>query len=216
MKSSVYDRTGGDTMSRGNFYATIGAVLTWGFAATAYVADRTADWQPGLGMMLLVGLALPLLGIFMSVSTSALVSFLGFNLVAIPFGAVLGPVLAHYEMTQPGLVSNACMVTAGVSGAMAVSGMLFPNFYSKIGGALFMALICLVVVRLIGLFVPGFGDLTIIHYLAAGLFALYIGFDMWRASQIPATLDNAVDVSISLYLDIINLFLEILRIMSKK
>jgi len=46
---------------------------------------------------------------------------------------------------------------------------------------------------------------SIIHYLAAGLFALYIGYDMWRASEIPATLDNAVGVSISTYFDPRNL-----------
>ena len=57
---------------------------------------------------------------------------------------------------------------------------------------------------------------SIIHYLAAGPFAPYIGYDMWRASEIPATLDNAVDVSVSLYLDILNLFLWILPILAKK
>ena len=35
---------------------------------------------------------------------------------------------------------------------------------------------------------------------------------MWRASEIPATLDNAVDVAIALYLDIINLFITLARI----
>lgn len=216
MKSDVFDRSGSDTLSRRSFYAAIGGVLTWGFMLTALIADRTADWHPGLGMYLLVGLVVPIIGIFMSASTNPAISFLAFNLVVVPFGAILGPVLAHYNVTQPGIVGQAAGLTAAVTACMAASGLLFPNFYSKIGGALFMALICLVVVGLIGLFVPGFADLMIIHYLAAGLFALYIGWDMYRASTIPATLDNAVDVSIALYLDIINLFLRLLRIMSKK
>ena len=74
----------------------------------------------------------------------------------------------------------------------------------------------LLLVLVASFFIPALMQFSIIHYLAAGLFALYIGYDMWRASEIPATLDNAVDVSISLYLDILNLFLWILPILAKK
>ena len=44
----------------------------------------------------------------------------------------------------------------------------------------------------------------------------YIGFDWSRANSIPKTLDNAVDSAASLYMDIINLFLRILRIMGRR
>jgi len=53
----------------------------------------------------------------------------------------------------------------------------------------------------------------IIDYISAGIFSLYIGYDMHRAHSIPKTLDNAIDVSLSLYLDIINLFLNLLSIL---
>lgn len=213
VKNDVYERSGGDEMSRHAFYCVMGCVLTWGFTATYIVSTMTAAWRPGMLEFLLVGLGLPLLGIFMSMSSSALISFFGFNLVAIPFGATLGPVLAAYEVAQPGVVGQAAMLTACVAGVMGASGMVFPNFYRSIGGALFGALLALVIVRVIGLFVPALAVFTVIDYFAAGLFALYIGYDMYRASSIPATLDNAVDVCVSLYLDIINLFLNILKIM---
>ena len=133
--------------------------------------------------------------------------------MVVPFGAILGPVLAQYELAQPGIVGEAAQLTATTTGVMAVSGLLFPNFYRSIGGALFGALTALLVVLIASFFVPALMDFTIIHYLAAGLFSLYIGFDMYRASEIPATLDNAVDVCVSLYLDILNLFLWVLRIL---
>ena len=128
----------------------------------------------------------------------------------------LGPLLAYYKMAYPGIVTEAALLTAGVTAVMALSGMAFPNFYKSIAGALFWGLMALVVVSLLSLFIPALANLTIVHYLAAGLFSLYIGFDMWRASEIPATFDNAVDVSISLYLDIINLFLRILAILGNR
>lgn len=216
VKTDVYDRTGSDSMTRNAFYFIMGIMLAWGFTATYIVAEMTADWKPGTFAFLLVGLGLPILGIFMSMSSSALISFAGFNLVVIPFGAILGPMLAQYELAQPGIVSEAAMLTGMVAGVMALSGLFFPNFYRSIGGALFGALLALVVISLVSLFIPALANFTIIHYAAAGLFALYIGYDMWRASEIPATLDNAVDVSISLYLDIINLFLWILRILGNR
>lgn len=213
---SVYERYGPDTMTRSSFYFVLGIILTYGFTATYIVSEMSSSWTPGIWEFLLVGLGLPLLGIFMSVSESALVSFIGFNLVVIPFGVILGPTLKMYELAQPGIVSQAAMLTACVTGVMAVSGLLFPDFYRSIGGALFGALLSLLAVFIASMFVPALMGFTIIHYAAAGLFALYIGYDMWRASDIPATLDNAVDVSISLYLDILNLFLWILKILGKK
>ena len=145
-----------------------------------------------------------------------MVSFVGFNLVVGGMSAILGPVLAEYAINEPGLIERAAAFTALVTAVMTVSGFLFPNFYKSIGGALFVALSSLVVVSILRLFIPALQGVGIIDYAGAGIFSLYIGYDMWRASEIPSTVDNAVDVSVSLYLDILNLFLRILRIMSKK
>nr|MCR5618576.1 Bax inhibitor-1 family protein [Lachnospiraceae bacterium] len=51
-------------------------------------------------------------------------------------------------------------------------------------------------------------------WIGAALFSGYIGYDFWRAQQFPKTLDNAVDCAVDIYLDIINLFLRILRILA--
>lgn len=211
--SAVWESSGGDTMSRRGFYFALGCILTWGFFATHWMSQATAAWQPNLATILAVGLVLPIIGVLLShFSNNAFISFIGFNLVVIPFGAILGPVLAQYELAQPGVVARAALATAMVTGLMGLSGLMFPQFYARIGGALFMALLCLLGVRILQLFVPSLQNLGFVDYLAAGLFALYIGYDMYRASEIPATLDNAVDVAISLYLDVLNLFLNLLRI----
>ncbi len=214
-KSDTFERFGTDEMSRSMFYLVLGAVLVWGFGATAWVSTLTSAWHPDIITVLLVGLVLPIGGILLSSwSSNPLLSFVGFNMVALPFGAILGPTLAAYKVAMPGVVTEAATLTAVVTGVMALSGVLFPRFYQNLGGALFMALMCLVVVRVVGLFIPALNNMLIIDYVAAGIFALYIGFDMWRASTIPATLDNAVDVAVALYLDILNLFLELVKILA--
>ena len=214
--SAVFDRTGQSTLSRNGFFFLIGCILAWGFLATAFVCHMTASWQPSLALILIAGLGLPILGILMAASDSAFLSFVGYHLIVIPFGVVLGPVLAKYNLAHPGIVMHAASVTGLVTGIMAITGLLFPSFYRSIGGALFVGLIALVIVRIVTLFIPALAGMMLIEYAAALLFALYIGYDMHRASEIPATLDNAVDVSVSLYLDIINLFLTILRILGSK
>ena len=212
-ESKVWDEYGIGTISRRSFYGLLGLVLTWGFGLTYIVSQYTANWQPGIWIMLLVGLVIPILGIFLSsASEDAIVSFVGFNMVVVPFGAMLGPVLTHYHIAAPGAVEQAALATALVTVIMTATGFLFPNFYSRLGGALFVALLCLLGVRILQIFIPALQSFGIVDYLAAGLFALYIGYDMWRASEVAATADNAVDIAVSLYLDIVNLFLNLLRI----
>lgn len=65
------------------------------------------------------------------------------------------------------------------------------------------------------LFIPEL-RLGVIDYIGAGIFSLYIGYDMYRANSMTKTMDNAVDICVDLYLDIINLFLFLLRIMGQK
>lgn len=213
---SVWKNEGTDTLSRRAFYGLIGLCLTWGFALAAFASRYTATWEPNIWIFLLVGLVIPIIGIVISSkSKNPAVSFLGFNLVVIPLGAMLGPLLYYYSITDPGVIEQALIATAFVTGMMALSAFLFPHFYSKIGGALFMALLCVIVLMLLQLFIPAMQDWIFISYLTAGIFALYIGYDIWRASKIPATLDNAIDVSVSLYLDIVNLFTAFLRIFGR-
>lgn len=215
LSSDVWERNGSDEMSRNTFYFVLGSILSWGFVLTMLVARSTAEWHPGILEMLLVGLGIPIIGIVMSAASSnPMISFIGFNMVVVGLSAILGPALAMYEIKEPGLIERAATMTAFVSAVMGVSGMMFPNFYRSIGGALFGALTALVIVSFARLFIPAIQGVGIIDYISAGIFSLYIGFDMWRASEVPATIDNAVDVAVALYLDILNLFLDLLRIMA--
>lgn len=43
---------------------------------------------------------------------------------------------------------------------------------------------------------------------------MYIGYDFWKAQKYPKTINNAVDSAIDIYLDTVNLFLDILEILS--
>ncbi len=215
ISTGVFDREGNDTISANGFYAIIAIVLAWGLGLTAYLANYAIEigFMPSGWLVLVIGLAIPIAGIFVAIkSDNPIISFIGYNMIVVPFGFLLGPVVNHYS---PDVVRNAMGMTAGIAILMGILGTLFPNFFSKIGGVLFIALLSLLGVRILQLFFPSL-DFTWIDYLAAGLFSLYIGYDMYRANTMQKTVDNAVDICVDLYLDIINLFLNILKIMGKK
>ena len=59
-------------------------------------------------------------------------------------------------------------------------------------------------------------DQIVTDWIAAGLFSLYIGYDIYRSQQFPKTLDNAVDSALDIYMDIANLFIRLLDILGRK
>ena len=68
----------------------------------------------------------------------------------------------------------------------------------------------------LGLMLFGMGVPTIVDGLFVLIFSGYIGYDWARANRLPKTLDNAIDSAAALYLDIINLFLRLLRLMRRR
>ena len=100
--------------------------------------------------------------------------------------------------------------------SMMLISLFFPAFFLSLGRVLFFSLLFMIVGSLLCSLLfrgAGYGLYT---WLSAGIFSLYIGYDWARANTCARTLNNAIDLSASLYLDIINLFLRILEIMSKR
>jgi FtsH-binding integral membrane protein len=212
VNTGVFDRSGRDEMTDNAFFGLLGMVLIWGLGFTALAAHLSiqAEYKPGWGGVILCGLVLPIIGIFIAIkSDNAFLSFIGYNLIVIPYGIILGP---YVQMYKPDAVRNALLLTMSITGFMSFLGLCFPSLFRHLGPVLFMALCGLLVIRIVQMFVPAMQAWGVIDYCAAGLFSLYIGYDMHRASGIAKTADNAVDVGVDLYLDVINLFLNLLRI----
>lgn len=149
-------------------------------------------------------------GIIVNASHKPLISFIGYNMVVLPLGAVLSVALYGYD-TQ--IIFQACGMTGSVVVIMLCLAALFPNVFLRMGRVLFFSLLALLLVGVIGSL---FGlSLGFYSYVAAAIFSLYIGYDWARANQYVRTLDNAVDSACDIYIDIINLFLNILSIIGR-
>lgn len=220
LASNLWDRTGDDTLSRRAFLGLTGGLTLYGLALNAVLAAWAlqAQFRPGMILFLVLGLALPMIGVFTARRAKTMpVALLGYHLLLIPFGLILGPILETYlRVGGTALVMRALMLTGCTTGVMTLLGLSYPKVFEKLGGVLFASLIALVVLRVLGFFIPSLAAAGWIEWLAAGIFTLYIGYDCHRAMAIPATGRNAVDVAISLYLDVFNLFLTILRILSPR
>ena len=220
MAHDVFDRgyadSSGAELSPNVYNLLIGAVLLWGFGLNWIMVETIpVSSLQALNPFLFYGayFGLAIGGVFLfRKSNRPIFSFLGYNMVAVPFGAIVNLVVANYE---PGIVLEAIQITTVVTFGMMVLGTIFPAFFQKTAGALSAALIIVILVQLLNVFFLK-QDMGWIDWAVVLIFCGYIGYDWGRANRIPKTLDNAIDSAASLYMDIINLFLAILRILGRR
>ncbi|GGP50681.1 hypothetical protein GCM10009347_17090 [Shewanella algicola] len=218
MEVEVFNRTHtNDKIISGSTYNfIIGSTLLWGFAINwLMVLNISVESISSINpIIFFIGyFASCFFGIYLfSKSDKPIVSFIGYNFVVVPFGLIINLVVSQYN---PDIVQEAIRVTGMVTFVMMLLGSMYPAFFKKIAGGLTIALICVIVVELIEIFIFNTHH-GILDWIVALIFCGYIGYDWARANAIPKTVDNAVDSAAALYMDIINLFLRILRILGRK
>lgn len=118
------------------------------------------------------------------------------------------PIVEQYNAA---IVFQAFGMTASVTVIMLCLGALFPDFFLRIGKVLFFSLLALCAVGFITLIFHM--NIGFYSYASAAIFSMYIGYDWAKSNQYVHTLDNAIDSACDIYLDIINLFMDILAIL---
>jgi len=220
MENNVFTRTeydsSGERISSGLYNLIIGLVLCWGFLVN-WVMVRTIPYESIAAInpwIFFIGyFAACFFGIYLFTSSDTpLVSFIGYNFVVVPFGLIINLVVAQYDAS---LVLDAIRVTGLVTLFMMALGSLFPAFFERIAGALTIALLAVIIVEAVEIFLLKMHH-DIIDWIIVVIFCGYVGYDWGRANRIPRTVDNAVDSAAALYMDIINLFLRILRILGRR
>lgn len=192
-------------------------VLLWGLLVNlllcAFAGGAASRLNP---MALLIGYAVcALAGVLITkASQKPLVSFLGYNLVVVPFGLVISVLVEAYGGMSSQIVTDAFLYTLLIALGMTGAALDFPRLFSRIGGALLGVLAGLLICELVLLLMGRYQDLT--DWIAAGLFSLYVGYDVYRAQQFPKSVDNAVDSALDIYLDLANLFIRLLSLMAKR
>jgi modulator of FtsH protease len=140
---------------------------------------------------------------------------IGFTLLATFIAGVwIAPVLVYYNRMQPGIVGQAGLLTFVTFGALSLYAVFSRRDFSAWGGFFFVGLIVLIVTSLLNLF---FRNPTASLWLAGGTVFVFGGllvFDTWRivrSNQYGP--DDYVPAAVSIYLDLLNIFLAILALL---
>lgn len=206
-------------LSKRAYNILIGGVLLWGLLINYLLCWKVGSYTnlfPNMSpVAFLIGyVVLAFAGILMTTrASSPVVSFAGYNLVVIPFGIVVATVVEAYGGISSAVVTQAFLYTLLISIAMLATVITFPNLFEKLGGALFAVLLGLILCEIILLIfrIPQ----MVTSWIAAGLFSLYLGYDIYRSQQYPRTVKNAVASALDIYMDLANLFIRILELTGK-
>lgn len=183
---------------------------------TAIVTNRAIFW----------GLIIAELALVLTVSAainklSLTVATLLFVLYSVVNGATLSLILMAYTASS---VTSVFLITAGTFAAMALYGYFTKTNLMSWGKYLVMALIGLIIASVVNIFTQSFGLQTILNY--AGVL-IFVGLTAYDTQKIKLMLMQATDLgesaqkiallgALELYLDFINLFIHLLRILGDR
>lgn len=131
------------------------------------------------------------------------------------FGFGTGLIFNHYVADGAGyLIVVAFGITVVLMGSLTAFVVLTKRDFSFLGGILFFALIGLIVVSLVGLFLP-YGILHLaLAYFGVILFSGYMLYDISRMKFYRFEERDVPGAVLDLFINFINLFLDILRILN--
>ena len=190
--------------------AKVLAITSFGFFITALGVATSPPWGSLPGMIVVLGLVFAIS--FARKASPALA--LGLFLTLTYFmGWEIGPLIQHYIRNfGTGLVFNAAATTGAGMAVMGCVAYLFNINYRRIAGIGFSSLLILIIAGIASMFLHFLTPDTY-SWLTLGVFTLLTVGDFAR---IRAGGDgrSAVSLSLSIYLDAINIFLAVLQLMS--
>jgi uncharacterized protein len=146
---------------------------------------------------------------------SATLALLLFFVYAASLGLVIGLIVSSYSTTA---VATAFLSASAMFGAAAIYGAVTKRSLAALGGILFMGLIGLIVASVLNIFLQSDGLSWAISLIGVVIFTALTAYDVQRiqagdlAAQTGSLEKAAVIGALHLYLDFINLFLFMLRL----
>jgi hypothetical protein len=185
--------------------AIVGGFLSQSVTAISWIQQHVwAFYVPLFGSLILLGL------LYWKRHSSPM-NFILLGTFTAAEAVTLGVAVAFYDNT---IVLQALLITVGVFLGLTVFTFQSKYDFSGMAPFLFGGLMALVATGLVGIFVP-FSRTVDLVYAAGGclIFSGYIVYDTYVINK-KLSPDEYIMGAISLYLDFINLFLSILRVLN--
>lgn len=198
------------TISDRAFNLLLGGLVLYGLLlnllTTVIFDSLTGFMSSGLFLILFIGSFIA--GLICGRSSRFGLRLLGYHLLVLPFGPLLALVLPEYAAE---VVFLAVVLTAVITVGMILLAVCFPGLFSRLGRVLFLSLLLTLVAEIIALLL-GYHS-PALSWIGVAIFSMYIGFDWHRAQQGIKSVHHAIDCAMDLYLDITNLFLDLLDVL---
>ncbi|HEY4671806.1 MAG TPA: Bax inhibitor-1/YccA family protein [Gemmatimonadaceae bacterium] len=130
-------------------------------------------------------------------------------------GVFMSPALYIYGRTQPGLIAQAAVLTLGAFGILTLYAFVTRRDFSAWGSFLMVGLWVLIGTSLLNFL---FRSAAVDLWLASVTVLLFSGllvFDTWRLRNHYGP-DQYVGAAVQIYLDLLNMFLAVLRILGNR
>jgi FtsH-binding integral membrane protein len=213
-----------EELTVGQFFNAVYAWMCVGLATTAAVAYGVATYAPQLmnGGVLMVSFVVQLVLVVTISSAVNKVSTPVATVLFVLYSALVGFTFSIlFRVYAHATLAAVFLETAGLFGAMSVFGYVTKRDLSRLGSFLFMALIGIVIASLVNMFMHSGMMYWIISYVGIIVFVGLTAVDTQRLKAIalqsgssPAVASRlAIVGSLTLYLDFINLFIFLLRVM---
>ena len=133
-------------------------------------------------------------------------------------GMAISPIIGYYLAAASNILGEAFLITAITSFALAAYAWTTKRNFTRLGDYLFFGVILLLIASVAGLFFGGIFHSTvfelIISVIGVAIFSGYVLFYIQRARTMADTMPNAIGLTVSLFITVLNLFLYILELLS--
>ena len=127
----------------------------------------------------------------------------------------IGPLLGLYFYAGLGyIVTEAFLITAVTSVALGLYAWVAKTDFSRMRDFLFVGLILLIVASLINILFSSTLMALVISVVGIAIFCGFLLYDVQKAKRMANTLPNAIGLTVSIFLDVLNLFLYILELLT--
>jgi modulator of FtsH protease len=129
-------------------------------------------------------------------------------------GLSLAPLRGYYLANATYILTEAFLMTAVTSLGLGVYAWTTKRDFSRLSDYLFFGLILLIVAGLIGIFFHSTIFSLIISIVGVAIFSGYVLFYVQRAKYMADTTPNAIGLTVSIFITVLNLFLYILELLT--
>lgn len=205
------------------------AVVAWLVANTSLInLFYNIDMQSHSVSMSALGWIVAFAPLIMIFAFNYVVSNKSLNAVQLMFwgfSAVMGASLASiFLLYTAASMTRVFLITAATFGAMSLYGYTTKKDLTKLGSFLFMGLIGLIIASIVNIFMQSTAVYWALSYMGVAIFVGLTAYDTQRMKNLYYSTRGsdetagkmAVSGALSLYLDFINLFMYLLRIMGDR